>query len=258
MIYYPLSTLMLAGIRDILIITTPDDGPRFESLLRDGSELGVRFRYAVQPRPEGVAQALIVGEDFIGQDRVALILGDNLFFGHGFPQILQSVVASDDAATIFAYAVRNPERYGVITFDERGEVAAIDEKPAATRSRYAIPGLYFYDSSAPGIARGLRPSQRGEIEITDVNRAYLERGLLRVRTLGRGIAWLDTGTHESLMQAATFVESIEGRQGLMIGSIEEVAFHMGYITSEQLERRARSLERSDYGQYLMRLAEERR
>lgn len=254
MIYYPLSTLMLAGIRDILIISTPEDVPRFRSLLKDGADIGVRLKYAVQPRPEGLAQAFIIGEQFIEGDSSALILGDNLFFGHGLSELLQSIAAQPTGATIFAYYVRDPERYGVVSFDENGRAVSIQEKPKNPETNFAVPGLYFYDHQAPSIARSLRPSVRGELEITDLNRAYLLQGQLHVKVLGRGVAWLDTGTHQSLLQASNFIETVEQRQGLMIGSIEEVAFRMGFIDATQLRRLAEPLGKTDYGAYLRALA----
>jgi glucose-1-phosphate thymidylyltransferase len=256
MIYYPLSTLMLAGIREVLIISTPGDLPRFRALLGDGGPLGMRFSYAEQPRPEGLAQAFLIGERFIADDSVALVLGDNLFFGHGLSDSLQEIAADPAGATIFGYYVRDPERYGVVEFDPSGRVIGIEEKPRAPRSSYAVPGLYFYDHGVVEIARGLRPSARGELEITDVNRTYLERGRLNVRLLGRGVAWLDTGTHHSLLEAANFVAAVEQRQGLLIGSIEEVAFRMGYIDAPQLEAIARRYDHNDYGAYLRRVAHE--
>jgi glucose-1-phosphate thymidylyltransferase len=256
MIYYPLSTLMLAGIRDILIISTPDDLPRFRTLLGDGTQLGIRLTYAEQPRPEGLAQAFVIGADFIGDDTVALILGDNLFFGHGLPEELQQIVADPRGATIFGYYVRDPGRYGVVEFDAQGRALGIEEKPAVPRSHHAIPGLYFYDNRVVRIAQGLRPSKRGELEITDVNLAYLADGTLNVRVLGRGVAWLDTGTHDSLVEASQFIEVVEQRQGLMIGSIEEVAFRRGFIDADALRRLAEPLAKNEYGQYLLRVARE--
>jgi glucose-1-phosphate thymidylyltransferase len=255
MIYYPLSTLMLAGIRDILIISTPDDLPRFERLLGSGALLGVRFSYAPQPRPEGLAQAFLIGTDFIAGDRVALVLGDNLFFGQGLSGTVQEIAAEDSGSTIFAYYVRDPERYGVVEFDDGGRAIGIEEKPSTPRSNFAVPGLYFYDRDVAARARELTPSARGELEITDLNSSYLRDGKLNVRTLGRGIAWMDTGTHQSLLQAANFVEAIEERQGLMIGSIEEVAFRMGFIDAESLRQLARPLAKSSYGQYLRAVAD---
>ena len=256
MIYYPLTTLMRAGVRDILIITTPDDRPRFQALLGDGSAFGVRFAYAVQPRPEGIAQAFLVGRDFIAGDPVALILGDNLFFGHGLAERLTAAAERERGATIFGYYVRDPERYGVLELDEAGRVVSIEEKPATPRSQYAVTGLYFYDADVVSIAESLRPSARGELEITDVNLEYLKRGELRAELLGRGTAWLDTGTHDSLLRAANFIETMEQRQGLQVGCIEEVAFRMGYIDRDQLLRLAEPLARNDYGRYLVRIAGE--
>ena len=256
MIYYPLSTLMLAGIREILIISTPDDLPRFRALLGTGSDLGVSFSYAEQPKPEGLAQAFLIGESFIGSDAVALILGDNLFFGHGLSEQLQDIGVTRKGATIFGYYVRDPERYGVVEFGADGEVLGIEEKPSNPRSHFAIPGLYFYDNDVVDIARNLRPSARGELEITDVNTTYFRRGSLRVEVLGRGVAWLDTGTHQSLLEASSFVEVVEQRQGLMIGSIEEVAFRMGFIDGSQLQSVAQPLRANEYGKYLLRVASE--
>lgn len=256
MIYYPLSVLMLAGIRDVLIISTPDDCPKFESLLGDGSQLGLRVSYAVQPRPEGLAQAFIIGESFVGKENACLILGDNVFYGHGLPEILQRAVQVERGGLIFGYRVRDPERYGVVEFDESGKVLSIEEKPQRPKSSYAIPGLYFFDNDVLGIASGLRPSARGELEITDVINAYLRRGDLWVEPLGRGFAWLDTGTHESLLEACTFIETIEKRQGLKVACIEEVAYRMGYIDVDQVRRLAEPLRGGGYGQYLLELIEE--
>jgi len=253
MIYYPLSVLLLAGIRDVLIITTPEDADAFRRLLGDGSQWGIDIGYAVQPKPDGLAQAFIIGEDFIGTDPVCLILGDNIFYGQGLGQRLQTVAASDGGATVFAYWVANPERYGVIDFDADGHPLSIEEKPARPKSNYAVTGLYFYDNDAVAIAKGLRPSVRGELEITDLNREYLERGKLKVELLGRGSAWLDTGTYSSLLQAAQFVEVVESRQGLKISCIEEIAWRMGYIDAEQLRALAEPLAPSGYGDYLLDL-----
>lgn len=252
MVYYPLSTLMLAGIREILIITTPEDAASYQRLLGDGSRLGVSFQYLVQPRPEGLAQAFILGRDFVGGDNVALVLGDNIFYGQGFQNMLSRAASRVEGATIFAYSVRDPERYGVVEFDTDGKPCSLVEKPKAPRSNYAVTGLYFYDSRVVEIASNLKPSARGELEITDVNRKYLELGALTVETFSRGFAWLDTGTPESLMQAANFIEAIEQRQGLKVACLEEVAFHRGFITGEQLERLAEELHNS-YGEYLLDL-----
>jgi glucose-1-phosphate thymidylyltransferase len=249
MIYYPLSTLMLAGIRDILLITTPEDVGHFERLLGDGSQVGISLRYAVQQKPEGIAQAFLLGREFIGQDNVALILGDNIFYGQGFHQMLERAAGHARGATVFAYAVKDPERYGVIAFDEQGQPSSLEEKPAMPKSHLAVTGLYFYDNQVIDVAQNLKPSPRGELEITDVNRTYLARGQLRVEVFSRGFAWLDTGTPESLIQAATFVETIESRQGLKIACIEEVAYRMGYISAKQVEAIANGL-RNGYGQYL--------
>jgi len=256
MIYYPLSTLLLAGIRDILVIGTPDDLPRFQALLGDGGRLGISLRYAPQPRPEGLAQAFLIGADFIGDSPTALILGDNLFFGHGMPEQLQRVAARTTGATVFAYHVRDPERYGIVEFDAAGRAVSLEEKPARPRSAYAVVGLYFYDADAVALARTLRPSARGELEITDLNRLYLEAGKLTVELLGRGAAWLDTGTHAALLQAAHFVSVVEERQGLKIGAPEEAAFRMGFIDGAQLARLARPLAASSYGEYLLQIAGE--
>lgn len=256
MIYYPLSVLMLAGIRDILIITTPEDLPRFEALLGNGGQLGLRFSYAAQPRPGGLAQAFLIGGEFIGQDRVCLILGDNIFYGHGFQEILKRAVQLEEGGLIFGYWVRDPERYGVVEFDHSGQVTSIVEKPSRPRSNFAVPGIYFYDNRVIEVAAALKPSARGELEITDVNRVYLERGQLRVEILGRGFAWLDTGTHESLLEASTFIETIEKRQGLKIACIEEVAYRQGYIGADQLRRLAQPMEKNGYGQYLLSILAE--
>ena len=253
MVYYPLSTLMLAGIRDILIISTPSDTPRFEELLGDGREWGLELSYAVQPRPEGLAQAFVIGRDFVGASPSCLILGDNIFHGHDLAGSLKRACATDDCATVFAYPVHDPERYGVVQFDAAGRAISIEEKPAQPKSRYAVTGLYFYDSQVVDIARGLKPSARGELEITDVNRIYLERGTLNVEVMGRGTAWLDTGTHESLLEAAHFIETIERRQGLKIACPEEIAYRMGYIDAQQLERLAQPMRKNAYGQYLLGL-----
>lgn len=254
MIYYPLSTLMLAGISEILIISTPEDLPHFQKLLGDGSQLGCRFFYKEQPRPEGLAQAFILGEEFIGNDKVALILGDNIFYGSGMSNLLQSC-ADPDGAYVFAYPVQDPQRYGVVEFDAERQVLSIEEKPAAPKSNYAVPGLYFYDNTVVGIAKGIKPSARGELEITDVNSEYLRLGKLKVGVFDRGTAWLDTGTVASLMQAGQFVQVIEERQGMKIGAIEEVAYRMGYIDRKQLLLLAAPLEKSGYGKYLERIAQ---
>ena len=252
MIYYPLSTLMLAGIYEILIISTPQDLPNFKKLLGDGSQLGCRFEYKEQPNPDGLAQAFILGEDFIGDDKVALILGDNIFYGSGMSKLLQSCVDTE-GGTIFAYPVMDPERYGVVEFDQAKNVLSIEEKPQQPKSNFAIPGIYFYDNEVVAIAKNIKPSPRGELEITDVNNVYLERGKLKVAVFDRGTAWLDTGTIQSLMQAGQFVQVIEERQGTKIGAIEEVAYRMGYIDKEQLLRIAEPLRKSGYGEYLTRL-----
>ena len=255
MIYYPLTTLMLAGIRQILVITTPADRPRFAALLGDGSQWGLSIAYAEQPRPDGLAQAFLIGRDFIGSDNVALVLGDNIFYGDGLQAILQRAAQPRSGATVFAYQVRSPEAYGVIEFDASGKAVAIEEKPRQARSHWAVTGLYFYDAAVVEIAATLKPSARGELEITEVNSIYLERGLLRVERLGRGYAWFDTGTHESLLEAAEFVRTIEMRQDLKIACVEEVAYHMGYIDRERLMRLARHLGKGDYARYIERLPE---
>ena len=253
MVYYPLSTLMLAGIRDILVISTPHDLPRFAELLGDGSQWGVKFSYAEQPRPEGLAQAFIIGREFVGGDKVSLVLGDNIFYGQGFGELLESAVSRTSGATVFGYYVRDPERYGVVEFDEDGTVLSIEEKPESPRSHFAVTGLYFYDNQILDIAADLAPSGRGELEITDANLAYLERDQLCVEVMGRGMAWLDAGTHESLMQSASFIETLELRQGLKIGCPEEIAYRRGYIDAEQLERLALTMSKNSYGQYLLEL-----
>jgi glucose-1-phosphate thymidylyltransferase len=256
MIYYPLTTLMLAGIRELLIITTPRDRAAFEELLGTGAEWGLRIAYAVQPSPNGLAEAFIIGREFIGDRRSALVLGDNLFYGHDLAKSVQTAAASGEGATVFAYRVSNPKAYGVVEFDAQGRAISIEEKPAIPRSNFAVTGLYFYDEDVADIAAKLKPSPRGELEITDVNRKYLERGKLRVEVMGRGSAWLDTGTHDSLVQATHFVQTVEQRQGMKIAAPEEVAYRMGYIDRVQLLRLADGLGKSDYGQYLRALADE--
>ncbi len=253
MIYYPLSVLMLAGIREILVISTPFDLPRFRDLLQDGSQWGLRFAYAEQPRPEGLAQAFIIGREFVGTDSVCMILGDNIFFGHGLPEFLKRAASRKTGATVFTYWVSDPERYGVMAFDSNDLPTGIEEKPDYPPSNWAVTGLYFYDNRVLDIATGLKPSARGELEITDVNRIYLETWGLAVEKLGRGIAWLDTGTHESLLQAAHFIQVIQERQGLHVACVEEIAYRMGYINAEQVERLARPLAKNEYGQYLLGL-----
>ncbi|MDX2439096.1 MAG: glucose-1-phosphate thymidylyltransferase RfbA [Desulfobacterales bacterium] len=258
MIYYPLSVLMLAGIREILIISTPEDLPDFERLFQDGSRLGLNFSYAVQPRPEGLAQAFILGKTFIGDDNVCLILGDNIFYGHNLSDILKRSVRLEKGGRIFGYLVRDPERYGVVEFDRDGNVIGIEEKPEKPKSNYAVPGLYIYDNDVVNIAADIKPSERGELEITDVNMEYLKRGELKVELLGRGFAWLDTGTHEALQQAASYVQAIQERQGLRIASIEEIAFRLGYIDHMQLENLAKDMLKNEYGRYLMDIVAETR
>ena len=257
MIYYPLSTLMLARIRDILVISTPEDTPRFKALLGGGEKWGIRLSYAVQPRPEGLAQAFIIGRDFVGKDRVVLVLGDNLFYGHELSSLLERAAAQASGATVFAYPVNDPERYGVVEFDARGKAIGIEEKPKQPKSRYAVVGLYFYDNRVVDIAARLKPSARGELEITDVNRAYLEAGELEVMPMGRGFAWLDTGTHDTLLEASHFIETIERRQGLKVACPEEIAFRQGFIDARQLGELARQLSKSGYGEYLARILIER-
>ena len=257
MVYYPLTTLMLAGIREILVISTPEDTPRFEALLGNGRRWGLKLSYAVQPRPEGLAQAFVIGKKFIGKDRVALVLGDNLFHGHELSALLARAAARKKGATVFAYPVTDPQRYGVVEFDARGKAVSVEEKPKKPKSRYAVVGLYFYDNRVVKIAEGLKPSARGELEITDVNRAYLEKGALDVVPMGRGYAWLDTGTHESLLEAAHFIETIEKRQGLKVACPEEIAFRQGYNGARQLKALARPLARSGYGEYLLRVVQEK-
>jgi glucose-1-phosphate thymidylyltransferase len=256
MIYYPLSTLMLAGIRDILVITTPHEQEGFNRLLGDGSSLGLRIFYAVQPRPEGIAQAFVIGREFIGRTSVALALGDNIFYGHGLPDYLRRAASRTAGATVFAYRVRDPERYGVVEFDAAGQAVTLEEKPLRPRSPYAVTGLYFYDNRVVEIAAGLNPSARGELEITDVNLAYLRAGALHVEKLGRGIAWLDTGTHEAVLQASTFIQAIEERQGLKVACLEEIALRMGYITKADVRQVAATMPHSGYGQYLLRIVEQ--
>ena len=259
MIYYPLSVLMLSGIREVLIISTPQDLPRFEELLGDGSEIGMQFSYIVQPSPDGLAQAFILGEEFIGDDDVCLVLGDNIFYGHGFTKLLKQSVenaANEKKATVFGYYVSDPERYGVAAFDEKGNVTSIEEKPEKPKSNYAVTGLYFYPNSVVGIAKSVRPSARGELEITTVNQTYLEMDALKMEVMGRGFAWLDTGTHESLLDASNYIQTIEKRQGLKIACLEEIAFEMGYISKEQLIELAQPLKKNQYGQYLLKRAQE--
>jgi glucose-1-phosphate thymidylyltransferase len=257
MVYYPLSTLMLAGIRDILVISTPEDTPRFKALLGSGEQWGIKLAYAVQPKPEGIAQAFLIGRDFIGKDGVALVLGDNLFYGNELASLLAKAASRTSGASIFAYPVKDPERYGVVEFDTKARAVSIEEKPKQPKSRYAVIGLYFYDNRVIDIASRLRPSSRGELEITDINRAYLERGDLAVIPMSRGMAWLDTGTHESLLEAAQFIETIERRQGLKIACPEEIAYRMGFVTAEALRELAKPLAKSGYGEYLLRVVEER-
>ena len=257
MIYYPLSVLMLAGIKDILVISTPEDTPRFEQLLGDGNAFGLNISYAVQPSPDGLAQAFIIGEKFIGNDAVALVLGDNIFYGHGLTDMLNRANARKAGATIFGYYVKDPERFGVVEFDDADKAISIEEKPACPKSNYAVTGLYFYDSRVVEIAKNIKPSARGELEITDVNRKFLEMGELHVELLGRGFAWLDTGTHESLLEASQFIETVEKRQSFKIACIEEIAYNMGYIDANQLAVLAEPMKKNEYGQYLLRLLQEK-
>jgi glucose-1-phosphate thymidylyltransferase len=256
MIYYPLSTLMLAGIRDVLVITTPEDGAQFPRLLGDGKQWGIRLSYAVQPRPDGLAQAFIIGADFIGRDNVALVLGDNILFGHGLPEMLRAAASRERGATIFAYQVRDPERYGVVTFDSAGRALSIDEKPERPASNWAVTGIYFYDENVVRFANQVCPSKRGELEITDINRMYLDAGSLTVQRLGRGFAWLDTGTFDSLVAASTFVQTLELRQGIRISCLEEISYRMSFISRDQLLSHAASLRNSSYGDYLLAIADE--
>ena len=253
MIYYPLSTLMLAGIKEILIISTPQDLPRFEELLGDGSEFGISLSYAVQPSPDGLAQAFIIGEDFIGDDSVSLVLGDNIFHGNGLSAMLQRAEAKEKGATVFGYQVKDPERFGVVEFDDNMNAISIEEKPEHPKSNFAVTGLYFYDNDVVEIAKNIKPSPRGELEITDVNKAYLERGDLSVELMGRGFAWLDTGTHESLLQAAQYIETVQRLQNVQVANLEEIDYRMGYITKEQVLELAQPLKKNEYGQYLLRL-----
>jgi glucose-1-phosphate thymidylyltransferase len=256
MIYYPLSTLMLAGIREILVITTPQDQRQFQQLLGDGSQYGLRLEYAAQPSPGGLAQAFIIGREFVGNDNVALALGDNIFYGHGLPEDLRRAAERKAGATVFAYQVRNPERYGVVEFNADGRAVSLEEKPKSPRSNWAVTGLYFYDNRVLEVARELKPSARGELEITDVNKTFLEWAALSVEKLGRGIAWLDTGTHESLQQASLFIQALQERQGLMVACLEEIAYHLGWITAEDVARIAGSMKMNDYGRYLQRMLEQ--
>ncbi|HGA4275057.1 TPA: glucose-1-phosphate thymidylyltransferase RfbA [Streptococcus pyogenes] len=253
MIYYPLSTLMLAGIKDILIISTPQDLPRFEELLGDGSEFGISLSYKEQPSPDGLAQAFIIGEEFIGDDRVALILGDNIYHGNGLTKMLQKAAAKEKGATVFGYQVKDPERFGVVEFDENMNAISIEEKPEVPKSHFAVTGLYFYDNDVVEIAKNIKPSARGELEITDVNKAYLERGDLSVELMGRGFEWLDTGTHESLLEAAQYIETVQRLQNAQVANLEEIAYRMGYISKEDVHKLAQSLKKNEYGQYLLRL-----
>ncbi|MCE0826691.1 glucose-1-phosphate thymidylyltransferase RfbA [Buttiauxella sp. A2-C2_NF] len=253
MIYYPLSTLMLAGIRDILIISTPQDTPRFEQLLGDGSQWGLNLQYKVQESPDGLAQAFIIGEEFIGNDNCALVLGDNIFYGHDLQKQLENAVAKESGATVFAYHVHDPERYGVVVFDKEGKAISLEEKPLEPKSNYAVTGLYFYDNSVVEMAKSLKPSPRGELEITDINRIYMEQGRMSVAMMGRGYAWLDTGTHQSLIEASNFIQTIELRQGLKVSCPEEIAFRKGFIDAEQVKKLAEPLSKNDYGKYLLKM-----
>jgi glucose-1-phosphate thymidylyltransferase len=257
MIYYPLTTLMLAGIRDMLIISTPQDTPRFEQLLGDGSQWGLNLSYTVQQSPDGLAQAFLIGEQFIGRDEVALVLGDNVFYGHGFQKLLANASAQKMGASVFAYYVQDPERYGVVTFNEQGRATSLEEKPKQPRSKFAVTGLYFYDNQIVDIAKNIKPSARGELEITDVNQVYLERNQLRVEIMGRGYAWLDMGTHESMLEASQFIQTIEKRQGLKVACPEEIAYRLGWITARQLEALAQPLAKNGYGQYLLGILKEK-
>ncbi len=257
MIYYPLSTLMLAGIRDILVVSTPEDVPRFQQFMGDGSGFGVSLQYAVQPRPEGIAQAFLVGKEFIGSSCCALVLGDNIFYGHDLAKCVQEAGEKSTGARVFAYPVQDPERYGVVEFDEQGRAVSLEEKPKVPKSRYAVTGLYFYDDHVVEIAKSLKPSARGELEITDVNKEYMKRGQLNVVVMGRGMAWLDTGTHEAMLEASLFIQTIETRQGLMVSCPEEIAYRYGYISAEQLEATASAMKNNRYGRYLLQLLKER-
>jgi glucose-1-phosphate thymidylyltransferase len=257
MIYYPLSALLLAGIRQVLVISTPQDTPRFEQLLGDGSQWGIQLSYAVQPSPDGLAQAFLIGENFLGDDACALVLGDNIFYGHDLVSLLQNADRKTQGATVFAYAVQDPERYGVVEFDGKGRAVSLEEKPAKPKSRYAVTGLYFYDRQVVGLAKRIQPSARGELEITDLNLLYLEQGTLDVQTMGRGYAWLDTGTHESMLEASQFIHTIENRQGLKVAAPEEIVWRQGWIDDAQLAKLAQTLVKSGYGQYLLRVLKER-